>query len=138
MLSVAYSYDDFGRLTKMMRANTAPEIQATQSADAPAPVFSRTFEFRLCGTEAQEQLEPCPVCRPADFIVATSRVTVDVTRTHDPTAASNAIGGVEARAALRSGAIVCTASLSDFGPGDLVVVRVEVALFRLRTGATET
>jgi hypothetical protein len=40
------------------------------------------------------------------------------------------IGGLEVHAELRDGNLVCAAALSDFGPGDLVVVQVEVAVYK--------
>jgi hypothetical protein len=44
-------------------------------------------------------------------------------------APTSAVGGLEVRAQLRDDGILCMAQLSDFGPGYLVVVQVDVALF---------
>ena len=67
--------------------------------------------------------------RPAALIIAMHGVRAYLTRTGEPAAAGSAIGGVEVGAELRAGGIVCRVSVSDFGPDDLVVVQVEVALF---------
>ncbi len=72
---------------------------------------------------------------PAACFLATTAVRAYLTRTADPAAASSAIGGVEVVAELGAGGIVCRAGLSDFGPGDLVVVQVDVALFDRATPA---
>jgi hypothetical protein len=45
-------------------------------------------------------------------------------------AAASAIGGIEVQTALQPGRLLCTAQVSDFAPGDLVVVRVDSALYR--------
>jgi len=104
-------------------------------ADGPlAPRPSRlthTFEFRLSNSETQEQCLPLsPAYPPSGFVLATPSVRAYLTRTNDPAAPSSAIGGVEVQAELRGAAIVCRASLTDFSPGDLVVVQVDVALER--------
>ncbi len=91
--------------------------------------LTRTFEFRLTGTETQEQCVPVAAAlRPAACFLTTQAVRAYLTRSADPAAATSAIGGVEVAAELGAGGIVCRASLSDFGPGDLVVVQVDVAL----------
>ncbi len=100
-------------------------------ARTPAqPRLTHTFEFRLTGSLWQEQIIPvAATLGPAACFLATTAVRAYLTRTADPAAASSAIGGVEVTAELGAGGIVCRASLSDFGPGDLVVVQVNVALF---------
>ena len=88
-----------------------------------------TFEFRLSGSETEEQAAPISsLAWPSDFIVAIERVRTYVTRQGEAAAAS-AIGGVEVHAELRPGGIFATAQLSDFGTGDLIVVQVEVGLY---------
>src|SRR5260370_2828940 len=63
----------------------------------PGPVMPRLthrFEFRLPGSETQEQCLPLsPAFPPAEFLLATPNVRAYVTRTLDPAAASSAIGG---------------------------------------------
>ncbi len=93
------------------------------------PVHLQTFEFRLTASEAQEQCVAVGSPRSGHYIAATRCVRAYLTRTGDPSAASSVIGGVEVQAELRDGNLVCSAALSDFGPGDLVVVQVKVALY---------
>jgi hypothetical protein len=66
--------------------------------------------------------------RPADAILAIQSVRAYLTREGELVATS-AIGGVEVDAELRPAGIFCTAQVSDFGAGDLAVVRVEVSLY---------
>jgi hypothetical protein len=90
-------------------------------------ITEHTFEFRLSGFERQEQSWPRGVA--AALIVAIRRVRAYLTRHAEPAEATSAIGGVEVHADLRGADILCTAQLSEFGPGDLVLVQDEVALF---------
>jgi hypothetical protein len=64
----------------------------------------------------------------ANRVVAMERARAYVTRQGEA-AAPSAIGGVEVHAELGPSGIVCTAQVSDFGAGDLVVVQVEVGLY---------
>ena len=66
--------------------------------------------------------------RRAGAVPAIQSGRTDLTREGELVGTS-AIGGVEVDAELRAVGICCTARLSDFGPGDLVVVQVEVALY---------
>ena len=93
------------------------------------PILTRAFEFRLNGSETQEQWLALPEgsFQPADSVVTIRSVRASLTR--DGKASASAINGVEVDAELRPTGIFCTAKLSDFGDGDLVVVRVEVALY---------
>ena len=93
------------------------------------PILTHAFEFRLCGSEGQEQWLALPEgsFRPADSVLAMRSVRASLAR--DGNSAANAINGVEVDAELRPTGIFCTAKRSDFGDGDLVVVRVEVALY---------
>ncbi len=93
------------------------------------PVHLQTFEFRLTASEAQEQCVAVGSPRSGHYIAATRCVRAYLTRTGDPSAAGSQIGEVEVHAELRGGNLVCAAALSDFGPGDLVVVQVKVALY---------
>jgi hypothetical protein len=106
------------------RGSVEPSAAARQAGRA---VSEHTFEFRLSGSERQEQSWPRGVA--AAPIVAIQRVRAYLTRHGEPAEATSAIGGVEVHAELRGANMVCTAQLSDFGPGDLVVVQVEVAVF---------
>jgi hypothetical protein len=98
-----------------------------RSPGTPArPPLHRALEFRLTGSEARSM--PLGPGAPADLILAVERVRVDVTRA-GAAAADGALGGVEIQAELREGVPVCTAQVSDFAAGDLVVVQVDVALY---------
>jgi hypothetical protein len=110
--------------------NSQPEYRGEGSKAPQKPIFTHTFEFRLCGSERAEQVVPLPGTRScgAGRIVAIERVRTYLTRQGEA-AAPSAIGGVEAHAELRPSGIVCTAQVSDFGAGDLVVVQVEVGLY---------
>jgi hypothetical protein len=101
------------------------------AAGPRAPLLRHTFEFRLSGSETHEESLPLAegsLSRPADAILAIQSVRTYLTREGE-LAPTSAIGGVEVDAELRAAGICCTARLSDFGPGDLVVVRVEVSLY---------
>ena len=102
---------------------------------APVVLLSaHTFEFRLSGSEEQEQsLELPPIPRGDGFVVGASQVRSFVTR--DPGAADAAIGSIEVRTEVRAQRLVCSARLSDFGPADLVVVQVEGPVYRCRRDA---
>jgi hypothetical protein len=93
------------------------------------PILTHTFEFRLNGSETQEQWLRVTgdSFRPAERVVAMRSVRTSLTR--DGNAAGSAVNDVEVAAEARPAGIFCTAKLSDFGAGDLVVVRVEVALY---------
>ncbi len=128
-----FFYDATGAPVEGPRAVHAEPLPARTPGQAR---LTRTFEFRLTGTETQEQCVPLAAARgPAACFLTTTAVRAYLTRTADPAAASSAIGGVEVAAELGAGGIVCRASLSDFGPGDLVVVQVDVALFDRATPA---
>jgi hypothetical protein len=142
-------YDACGNLTSIPRDARTVQLDwygrraegAMPIADGPVmphrPGLRHTFEFRLTGSETQEQCLPLsPAFPPAEFILATPNIRAYVTRTVEPAAASSAIGGVDVKAELRGTAIVCRASLTDFGPGDLVVVQVDVALERKSGGSS--
>ncbi len=122
-----FYYDATGASVEGPRAVHAEPPPARTPAQ---PRLTRTFEFRLTGTETQEQCVPLAAARgPAACFLTTTAVRATLTRTADPAAGSSAIGGEEVTAELGAGGIVCRAGLSDFGPGDLVVVQVDVALF---------
>jgi hypothetical protein len=111
---------------RVNRGSVEPSAAPRQAGRA---ISEHTFEFRLSGFERQEQSWPRGAA--AAPIVAIQRVRAYLTRQGEPAEATSAIGGVEVHAELRGADILCTAQLSDFGPGELVVVQVEVALFDL-------
>jgi len=121
-----FEYDACG-----VAANTKQPLPLPNGAAGiqAQPVHLETFEFRLTASEAQEQCAALGNLRPGDYIVATRCMRAYLTRTADPGAASSVIAGLEVHAELRDGNLVCAAALSDFGPADLVVVQVEVALY---------
>ena len=151
----SYSYDPMGTLTTktydasgtLVRrevnentfrgfAYTGPAVPRVASPPLPPPavlpaqpLHAQTFEFRLSGSEAQEQSVALGAVGRGGAIVATRCVRAYLTRSGDAGAASSVIGGFEVHAELRDGQLVCSAALSDFGPGDLVVVQVEVAVY---------
>jgi hypothetical protein len=96
----------------------------------PVAVLERTFEFRLAGSETQEQ--SVPVVGPADgsVVVAVNKVRAYLSSGGDAPAARGAISGFEVWVARREGAVVCCARLSDFAPADLVVVQADVAVLQ--------
>ena len=94
------------------------------------PLARRTFEFRLCGSETQEQSVPAPGPEDGSVVVAVNNVRAYLTGSSDAGASRSAIGGVEVWAERREGAVVCCARLSDFAAGDLVVVQADVAVYR--------
>jgi hypothetical protein len=95
------------------------------------PFLAHTVEFRLSGSEMQEQVVPQSGSKSwaAGRVLAIERVRTYLTRQGEATADTRTIGGVEVHAELREGGIFCTVQLGDFGAGDLVVVQVEVALY---------
>jgi hypothetical protein len=99
-------------------------------AQAARPWRTHTFEFRLSGAETREQALPLEDGAACVGVAATA-VHAYLTRAGDGATAASPIGGVEVRAELRDAQVVCTAGLSDFAVGDLVVVRVDVGIFRI-------
>lgn len=95
--------------------------------------MTRTFEFRLSGSETQEQALPVPGPADRSVVVAVNNVRAYLTESSDAGASQNTIGGIEVWAERREGAVVCRARLSDFAPGDLVVVPADVAVYRMET-----
>src|SRR5258708_621729 len=95
------------------------------------PPARRTFEFRLCGSETQEQSVPDPGPEDGSVVVAVNNVRAYLAGSGDAGASRSAIGGVEVWAERREGAVVCCARLSDFAAGDLVVVQADIAVYRI-------
>jgi hypothetical protein len=99
-------------------------------------LFKHTFEFRLLGGEVQKSEIRLPFVPPDErIVVTTGQVRTFVTRGGESAAASNLIGDVEVsteqlpKTANDNGKLVCTAEASDFGPGDLIVVGVDVTVY---------
>jgi hypothetical protein len=104
---------------------------AAEPATRPEPLLRHAFGFRLCGSETREEALPWAGHPPGSCILAIERLRAYVTRDGQSAAPASDIGGVEVHAELQPGRIVCTAQLSDFAAGDLVVVHVDVAVFAL-------
>lgn len=134
-----YVYDAHGRLcgiqepretfvydgTGQVQAN-APVPGKAGPVAAGQPVIQRGVEFRLCGSEVQEQVVALDGASGA-LAVAFNNVRAYLTRCGESTT-SSAIGGVEVQVALRGNQAVCTARITDFAAEDLVVVQVDVVV----------
>ncbi len=112
-----YVYDAQNRLWRTSHAEVCPLDNASERcvegpnlmADEPRPALTpaqprvtHTFEFRLVGSETQEQCVPLASgLSPAELRLATQGVRAYLTRTGEPAAASSAIGGLEVAAELR-------------------------------------
>jgi hypothetical protein len=133
--TITTAYDKTGRVVDRWAGppkNTVPAPQqgATQATSGSAtPRLRHCFEVRLCGVEASEQTLAVAAGDATTCLVAIERVRAFVTRDGQAAAAASPISGIEVQARLRNGLVACTAQLSDFPPGDLVVVQVEVALY---------
>jgi hypothetical protein len=125
--AMKFTYDLPGRSTDGAKAGAGPG-DAPPAPTPREPLLRWSFEFRLTGSERQERSERLYQATADNFVLVTECVRAYLTRGPDA-AAAGAIGGVEVRAELRDPGIVCTARLSDLGPGDLVVVRVDLALY---------
>lgn len=110
--------------------SSPPEPGEQHAARTAQPVLKRSLEFRLCGSEMQEQV------LALDGFSGRLIATVNNLRAYltccDPSTVGRAIGGVAVGVALRGAEAVCTVRLTDFAPGDLVVVQVDVAVYALR------
>jgi hypothetical protein len=147
-----YVYDSDGQITAHIDAGdtlttyydccgcvidpAAPPIEPLPPMEPMQRLFAHTFQFQLVGTELQRQSTCLPPIPASDrIVVTTDRVHTYVTRGGEPAAASNLIGGVEVSTEQHTGKppqpnrLVCTAQATDFAPGDLVVVRVEVTIW---------
>jgi hypothetical protein len=91
--------------------------------EAARPGARHTFEFRLAGSETQEQAWPGG--GPRTGSVAIQRVRAYLSRLGAAPADPSAIAGLEVHAERRAAGIVCTAQLSDFGTEEIVVVQVD-------------
>ena len=136
-------YDGDGRLRSVQDAaartvcyryesdRSAPRTPADDSPAPPAgnPPERRSLEFRLCGTEAQQQAFPVEAPAGAALLVAIERVQAFLSGDGPAGATARGIGGIDVHAEIAGGTITCTAQVSDFQPADLVVVRVDLAVY---------
>jgi hypothetical protein len=129
-------YDRYGRVIDPAAPPLPPPTEPLPPMEPMHRIFRRTFEFRLLGAEAQQLRMDLPPIRPTSrIVVTTDHVRTFITRSGEPAAASNLIGGVEVSTAQRAGKqpgsnyLVCTAQATDFAPGDLVVVSVDVTAY---------
>ncbi len=122
-----YRYDQDGRC---LGSDAGAGQDRPRPTAAPTPRLARTFAFRLCGAETQEQTLALEGLGAAAAVVAIQRVQASVSGAGQAGAAMP-ISGIEVHADLRDGRVVCTAQVSDFAAGDLVVVQVEIAVYAL-------
>jgi hypothetical protein len=106
-----------------------PGAPAAHPAETAA-VLRHTFEFRLAGAEAQEQTCAVPEPWPGAVVAAAEAVRVFVTPGAARAGPAGPIGGIEVCTALRGGRLICSASLTDLATDDVVVIQVDVAVFR--------
>ncbi len=142
-LVATFTYDACARLTAVRGGehhstwlggttdgSVPPQAARAQGMPTAAtPCLRHCFAFRLCGSEVQQQTLALERFGSAALIVAIESLRAYLTGAELGAAAVSAIGGIEVHAALDAGRVVCTAQLSDFQPGDLVVVEVDVAVY---------
>jgi hypothetical protein len=143
-------YDFAGRLTRTInggvRTGTDHDCRNDVSDPAAGPASSkpravmlrlltRTFEFRLSGSEEKRLAIDLGRVRERDCVlVTTDRVRAFVTGSEESAAPSAVIGGIEVwtekgpRTSERSETFVCVAQATDFGANDLIVVQVDVTV----------
>ncbi len=138
------TYDSTGRVTSVQDGPgrtwhypyTGPGVLSAPPTARPdaAPAAAGTscqrhaFEFRLAGSETQQQTQALEGLGAGARIVAIERVRAFFTGDGAAGAPASEIGGVEVHAELTAAGVVCTAQLSDFRPGDLLVVQVDLAV----------
>jgi hypothetical protein len=125
------TWDGNGYVTGVQGTHAAADFPASHLGRRPVALVQRTFEFRLCGSEMQEQSVPAPGPADGTVVVAVNNIRTYLTGSGDAGVSRSAIGAVEVWAERREGAIVCCARLSDFGVGDLVVVQADVVVYRI-------
>jgi hypothetical protein len=135
-LPVTTNYDRYGRVIDPAAPPLPPPAEPLPPEEPIVRLFTHTFEFRLLGAEVQRRAIELPRIPPNDrIVVTTDHVRTFVTRSGESAAASNLIGGVEVsteqlpKTANDNGKLVCTAQATDFGPGDLIVVGVDVTVY---------
>ena len=93
-----------------------------------SPPFTRTFEFRLSGSEESEQVFDLPHIDTQRVIVAANNLRVYLSGGAQETE-DRVIGGIEVRAKWRGSAMVCVAQVTDLAADGLVVVQVDVNVY---------
>src|SRR5258708_4902431 len=73
------------------------------------PLARRTFEFRLCGSETQEQSVPAPGPEDGSVVVAVNNVRAYLTGSGDAGASRRAIRGLGVLAARLHRPVACSA-----------------------------
>jgi hypothetical protein len=112
------------------RDQASGEVRQKAARKPVRPWFSDTIEMRLSGAETQERLVPVEWAEAGRDVLALTRVRAFLTRQGEPAGRSSAIGGIAVRADLQEHGILCIAESSDLGRGDLIVVQVDVAVYR--------
>jgi hypothetical protein len=115
------------------RDHASGEVRQKAARKPVQPWFSDTIEMRLSGAETQERLVPVERAEPGRDVLAITGVRAFLTRHGEPAGRSSAIGGIAVRADLQEHGILCIVESSDFGPGDLIVVQMDVAVYRARS-----
>ena|ERR1700736_5905270 len=109
-----------------------PDVDPTRltvgSVRPPNPAFTRTFEFRLSGSEESEQAFDLPKIDTQRAIVTANNLRVYLSG-GAPETEDRVIGGIEVRAKWRGSAMVCVAQVTDLAADGLVVVQVDVNVY---------
>jgi YD repeat-containing protein len=140
--TATFTYDSDGRFTAgpgsgpSTSAKVGPcEPRAPEASVPPrpgtAPVLHRTFEFRLARSEAREQSAPLPAPAAGAFVVATNNLRAYLVRRDEPAEPVDAIGGIEVAAKILGEAVVVSARVSDLGGHEVVVIQVDVDVYRV-------
>jgi YD repeat-containing protein len=130
--TVTYVYDAYGHAVGGKSEDLTPAPPAAPAAPArfgATAHLTQTFEFRLSGSEVQEQREPFGRYPGAMAVLGITGVRAYLTRQGETTGPLSAIGGLEVSAELDRKGFTCRAGVGDFGPADLVVVQVDVAVY---------
>jgi hypothetical protein len=123
--SVTYVYDSCGHVVDVK----SEEPPAPPARFGATPHLTHTFEFRLSGSEVQEQREPFERYPGSMAVLGITGVRAYLTRQGETTGPLSAIGGLEVSAELDRKSFTCRVGIGDFGPADLVVVQVDVAVY---------
>lgn len=134
-------YDRYGRAIDLAAPPLPPPAEPLPPMEPIQRLYGHTFELRLSGSEEKRQAIYLPPIPPGDCIVVTTdQVRTFVTRGVDAAAGGTVIGTIdvrterEAKTEERPERLVCIVQASDFGPEDLVVVRVEVTAYWVSGG----
>ena len=104
---------------------------ARRAGTSPAPLARHTFECRLTGSESHRLLHGLSFPAPQNAVALAESVCAFLTRDDAPAAPASAIAGLEVRVELDGRDLACTVRLSDFPEGELVVVHVDAAVYRV-------